>query len=106
MVFGRGAEEADDLAAAGIAFAIVPGVSAALGAAAYAGIPLTDRRCASSVTFTSGHDGRAGASSATSAGGAGGGGTVVLYMGAANLADNLALLVAGGRAPETPAAYV
>jgi uroporphyrinogen III methyltransferase / synthase len=102
MIFGRGAEEADDLAAAGIPFEIVPGVSAALGAAAYAGIPLTDRRCASSVTFTTGHDGRAGAD----AGHGAGNGTVVLYMGAANLADNLARLTAGGREPGTPAAYV
>ncbi|HET6146544.1 MAG TPA: uroporphyrinogen-III C-methyltransferase [Polyangia bacterium] len=109
MVFGRGAEEAEDLVAAGIPFEIVPGVSAALGAAAYAGIPLTDRRCASSVTLTTGHDGHpteAEADAPSSAPALPGRGTVVLYMGASNLADNLACLVAGGRAPATPAAYI
>ena len=110
MVFGRGAEEAEDLADAGIPFEIVPGISAALGAAAYAGIPLTDRRCASSVTLTTGHDGRPtdgeGGEGAAAPQALPGRGTVVLYMGASNLADNLARLVEGGRAPATPAAYV
>ncbi len=50
LIFGRGAEEAEELAEEGIPFEIVPGVSAALGAAAYAGIPLTDRRYASQVS--------------------------------------------------------
>ena len=53
LVFGRGGEEAEDLAEAKIPFEIVPGVSAALGAAAYAGIPLTHRQHASAVTFQS-----------------------------------------------------
>ena len=98
LIFGRGAEEAEDLVDAGIPFEIVPGVSAALGAAAYAGIPLTDRRCASSVSFTTGHDGLPSDPD--------GRGTVVLYMGGHRLAENLRRLVEGGRAPETPAAYI
>jgi cob(I)alamin adenosyltransferase len=96
LIFGRGGEEAEELRAAGIAFEIVPGVSAALGAAAYAGIPLTHRDFASDVTFASGHDAAATA----------GPGTLVLFMAARRLAANLARLVAAGRAPTTPAAYI
>ena len=98
LIFGRGAEEAEELAEAGIPFEIVPGVSAALGAAAYAGIPLTDRRYASQVTLATGHcaEGEVGNSRET----------LVLYMAANRLAENLQRLIAQGRAPSTPAAYV
>ena len=98
LIFGRGAEEAEELAEAGIPFEIVPGVSAALGAAAYAGIPLTDRRYASQVTLATGHcaEGEVGDSRET----------LVLYMAAHRLAENLQRLIAQGRAPSTPAAYV
>jgi cob(I)alamin adenosyltransferase len=107
MVFGRGGEEAEALAAAGVPFEIVPGVTAALGAAAGAGIPLTHRDCASDLTFATGHgvdgshlhvsdwDAIARAR-----------GTVVLYMAAHKLGACTARLLAGGRAPGTPAAYV
>jgi uroporphyrin-III C-methyltransferase len=56
LVFGRGSEEALALAAAGIAFRIVPGISAGIGGTAAAGIPLTHRRLARSVAFATGHD--------------------------------------------------
>ncbi|HUY26876.1 MAG TPA: uroporphyrinogen-III C-methyltransferase [Candidatus Binataceae bacterium] len=98
LIFGRGAEEAEELAEAGIPFEIVPGVSAALGAAAYAGIPLTDRRYASQVTLATGHCAEGEAANSRE--------TVVLYMAAHRLAENLQRLIAQGRAPSTPAAYV
>jgi uroporphyrinogen III methyltransferase/synthase len=107
LVFGRGGEEAVELAEAGIGFEIVPGISAALGAAAYAGIPLTHRDWASRVTFATGHDvdgshcgERARPSPIPPEG------TLVLYMAGRKLDANAEALVASGWSPETPAAIV
>jgi uroporphyrin-III C-methyltransferase/precorrin-2 dehydrogenase/sirohydrochlorin ferrochelatase len=97
FVFGRGSEEVDALRAAGLPFSVVPGITAALGVAASAGIPLTDRRLSSAVTFMSGH----------SAANAGGGHTyVVYYMGASEAASVRDRLLDTGVAPSTPVAIV
>ncbi len=107
FVFGRGGEEAEELARAGISFEVVPGVSAALGAAAAAWIPLTHRECSSDVTFATGHDlGSAAASGRVDWAKLAGSGTLVLYMASRSLAANLARLVAHGRPAATPAAWI
>jgi uroporphyrin-III C-methyltransferase len=107
FIFGRGGEEAEELAGAGIPFDVVPGISAALGAAASARIPLTHREVSSDVTFATGHDlvcSRASRSDWQRL--AAGSGTLVLYMASRSLAPNLARLVELGRAPSTPAAWI
>jgi uroporphyrin-III C-methyltransferase / precorrin-2 dehydrogenase / sirohydrochlorin ferrochelatase len=104
FIFGRGGEEIDALAAAGIPFIVVPGVTAALGAAAAAGLPLTHRGEAQSVTFVTamgegaeGLDWRALAAPAQ---------TVVFYMGISQLARIVAHLIAQGAPAERPAAII
>jgi uroporphyrin-III C-methyltransferase len=109
FVFGRGGEEAEELAVARVPFEVVPGISAALGAAAAAALPLTHRECAASVTFVTAHaahasDGREGALDI--AANIPRQGTLVFYMGLGRLEETCAALVAGGRSAETPAAVV
>ncbi|HET6305239.1 MAG TPA: uroporphyrinogen-III C-methyltransferase [Myxococcota bacterium] len=107
FVFGRGGEEASACRAAGVPFEVVPGVSAAVGALAYAGIPLTDRRCASSFTVVTGHKDPTPSARETRWGEiATGADTLVVLMGMRGLEGIVAKLVAGGRSPETPAAAV
>lgn len=107
FIFGRGGEEAEALVAAGIAFEVVPGVTSALAAASYAGVPLTHREHSSAVVFLTGHEdpnkpdtaihwedyGKLGA-------------TLCLYMGMKNLETITRRLQAGGMSPETPALVV
>ena len=105
-VFGRGAEEAEALHAAGVPFRVVPGVTAAVGASAYAGLAITHRDAASAVAFVTGHGDPS----------AGGGvdwralaafpGTIVVYMGTARLAAICGSLAAHGLDGSTPAALV
>jgi uroporphyrinogen III methyltransferase/synthase len=106
LVFGRGGEEADALAAAGCRFRIVPGVTAAVAAGAYAGIPLTDRRAAASVAFVTGHEDPARERSALDYEALARIDTVVFYMGVGNLAAIAERLQAAGRRGETPVALV
>ena len=105
FLFGRGSEEAEALAAAGIPFQIVPGVSSALAVPAYAGIPVTDRRLASSlaiVTAACAAPGEAERSIARAAGAD----TVVVLMGLSTLPRVTAALAAHGRLEDTPAAAI
>ncbi|MBV9330056.1 MAG: uroporphyrinogen-III C-methyltransferase [Alphaproteobacteria bacterium] len=106
LVFGRGAEEALELAAAGIPFRIVPGVTAGLGGLAYAGIPLTHRDTNHSVTFVTGHgtDGRL--PDLDWAALARGSETIVVYMGRRHARAITGRLMAEGRRPDEPAALV
>ncbi len=106
FVFGRGGEEAEALAAAGIPFEIVPGVTSAIAAAAYAGIPVTYRDVACSFVVLTGHRREGADELACDWGAAVGADTVVFLMGVGNLpaiADNL---IAAGKSPDTPAAVV
>jgi len=111
FLFGRGGEEALALASAGIPFEIVPGVSAAVAAAAYAGIPVTHRGLASAVAFITGHEqsppaGKREASALDWDVLARWKGTLVFYMGVANLAQICRSLTDRGLAPDTPAAAI
>jgi uroporphyrin-III C-methyltransferase len=103
-VFGRGGEEAEELAAARVPFEVVPGISAALGAAASTHIPLTHRDASSHVTFATAHCAKD--DDVTCVDELPKSGTIVLYMGLGKLEATLAALVAAGRAPQTPAAVV
>ena len=106
-MFGRGAEEAEALLKAGIEFEVVPGVTSGVAAPAYAGIPLTHRKCASSVTFVTGHEDPAKPESVHDwAALARSGSTLVFYMGMENLERIGARLLESGLAPDTPAAVV
>ncbi len=107
FVFGRGSEEAQALAAAGVRFEVIPGVTAGIAAAAYAGIPVTHRGAATSVTFVTGHeDPLKPAETVDWSALARAGGTIVLYMGMKTLRRTTAELIAGGMPPDTPAAAV
>ncbi len=101
FIFGRGGEEVEALATAGVPFEIVPGVTTPLGIAAYTGVPLTHREHSSAVTFVTGHNveaidwSKVGASE-----------TIVLFMGLVNFPAIAQALIEKGRSPETPAMAV
>ncbi len=107
FIFGRGGEEAEVLVQAGIPFEIVPGVTSAIAAPAYAGIPLTHRQFTSTVAFITGHeDPTKDASSIDWASLARGIGTLVFLMGVKNLPHIVRQLLDNGRPADTPAALV
>jgi uroporphyrin-III C-methyltransferase len=106
FVFGRGGEEAEALADAGIPFEIVPGVSSAVAVPAYAGIPLTHRNYASSFAVVTGHEAVKSKSSVDWTKLATAVDTLVILMGLHNLAVIVAKLVANGRSLDTPAAVI
>ncbi len=107
FIFGRGGEEAEELADYGIPFEVVPGVTAATSVPTYAGIPLTHREHTASVAFVTGHEDPTKPESkvhwekiAT------GIGTLVFFMGMKNLQNIVDNLVSHGRSPETPVALI
>ncbi len=107
FVFGRGGEEAEELAEANIPFEIVPGVTSAIAVPAYAGIPLTHRSFTSAAAFITGHEDPTKEETriswdklATAAG------TLVFLMGVANLPEIAVKLMENGRDPETPVALI
>ncbi|HHD2676196.1 TPA: siroheme synthase CysG [Klebsiella oxytoca] len=105
FIFGRGGEELQAAAEAGIPFQVVPGVTAAAGATAYAGIPLTHRDYAQSATFITGHFG-AENSPLNWTRLAQSGQTLAIYMGSLKAAEISAQLIANGRAGDTPVAVI
>ena len=106
-IFGRGGEEGEYLAARGIPFEEAPGVSSAVAAPAYAGIPLTHRDLTSSLTILTGHEKYKAAGSAHNWEAlARSGSTLVILMGMANLPEIVANLVGAGMDENTPAAVV
>jgi uroporphyrinogen III methyltransferase/synthase len=107
FIFGRGGEEAEELARAGIPFEVVPGVTSAVAVPAYAGIPLTHRDYASAVAFLTGHEDPAKGETAIAWDRiATGIGTLVFLMGVGNLPGIVAQLIRHGQPAETPAAVI
>lgn len=104
FIFGRGGEEAEACRAAGVPVEIVPGISAAIGAAAATGIPLTHRDAASIVSFVAGQC--KGLAEQNWAGLAGKGRTLVIYMGVKTAPQIAEKLMADGLSPDVPVAVV
>lgn len=107
FIFGRGGEEAEELVSAGIPFEIVPGVTSAIAAPAYAGIPLTHRDFTSTVAFITGHEDPTKEESKIAWNKIStGAGTLVFLMGVGNLRNIAEGLIRNGRNPETPVALI
>lgn len=105
-VFGRGGEEASALHQRGLAFEVVPGVTSAIAAPSYAGIPVTDRRATTEVAFITGHEDPTKPGSTINWASLAGIGTLVFLMGVKNLPHICKQLMAHGKPADTPAAAV
>ncbi len=106
FVFGRGGEEAEVLAAEGIPFEVVPGVTSAIAVPAYAGIPLTHRGLTSTVAFVTGHEDPTKDKSDIDWQALSGIGTLVFLMGVKNVVQITEALIRHGKSPDTPAALI
>ncbi len=106
FVFGRGGEEAEALSAAGIPYEFVPGVSSAIAAPAYAGIPVTHRSCASSLAIVTGHKAHNGCGEVKWRDLARSVDTIVILMGLQNLREIMKQLLNGGCEPGRPVALI
>ena len=107
FVFGRGGEEAEACITAGVPFEVVPGITSAIAAAAYAGIPVTHRRVSTSFTVVTGHEDPTKGSTDTRWDAlAQAGGTLVILMGAGRVEEIAKALITGGRDESTPVAAV
>ena len=107
FVFGRGGEEAEACIAAAVPFEVVPGVTSAIAAPAYAGIPVTHRGVSTHVTIVTGHEDPAkGVTDTDWDALAKTGGTLVILMGAGRITEIAKALIAGGRSDATPVAAV
>src|SRR3972149_6170206 len=107
FIFGRGGEEAEEIIQAGIDYEVVPGVTAGVAAAAYAGIPLTHRDFTTTVAFITGHeDPMKDESNICWDKISTGIGTLVFYMGIGNLEPNMKKLMENCRGPDTPVALI
>ncbi|HEX7419245.1 MAG TPA: uroporphyrinogen-III C-methyltransferase [Thermoanaerobaculia bacterium] len=106
FVFGRGGEEAEELIAAGVPVEIVPGISSAIAGPAYAGIPVTHRSYATSVTLVTGHEAEDGSTGIKWSALAQLDGTIVFMMGLANLATIAQKLIEHGMSPDRAVAVI
>lgn len=106
-VFGRGGEEAEELVNQGVEVEVVPGITSAIAVPAAAGIPVTHREYASSVTIITGHEDPAKGETALDFRAlASMSGTLVILMGVSRLADNVKALLDNGKSPDTPVAII
>lgn len=106
-LFGRGGEEAEELINAGVEVEVVPGITSAIAVPSYAGIPVTHRDFASSVTFITGHEDPSKEKTALNWSAlASIGGTLVILMGIGKLEENVNALLRHGKTPETPVAVI
>lgn len=106
FVFARGGEEAAALAAAGVHYEIVPGVTSAIAVPAYAGIPVTLRHSSTSFTVITGHEDPEKSDQVNWEAAAQLGGTIVILMGVGRLSKIVDRLLSGGLSPDTPAAAI
>lgn len=106
FMFGRGAEEALDLVAAGIPFRVIPGITAGIGGLAYAGVPVTSREVNSSVIFLTGHDKRGESPDNVDWAATAKAGMIVMYMAMRNMGEIADKLIAGGRPADDPVCVV